>query len=42
LRRCTAPGQVITKASEAVTSLTGGNRVSETVQPTTATGTLQQ
>jgi hypothetical protein len=34
-----APGQVITKAREAVTSLTGGNRVSETVQPSTATGT---
>ncbi|RLN18495.1 low-temperature-induced 65 kDa protein [Panicum miliaceum] len=33
-----APGQVMTKAREAVTSLTGGNRVSETVQPSTATG----
>jgi hypothetical protein len=41
-QRVPAPGQVITKASEAVTSLTGGNRVSETVQPTTATGTLQR
>ncbi|KAF0928845.1 hypothetical protein E2562_010703 [Oryza meyeriana var. granulata] len=30
-----APAQVLTKAREAVTSLTGGSRVSETVQPTT-------
>ncbi|XP_066338992.1 low-temperature-induced 65 kDa protein-like [Miscanthus floridulus] len=37
-QRVPAPGQVITKARDAVTSLTGGNRVSETVQPTTATG----
>ncbi|CAD6205514.1 unnamed protein product [Miscanthus lutarioriparius] len=37
-QRVPTPGQVITKAREAVTSLTGGNRVSETVQPTTATG----
>ena len=41
-QRVPAPGQVITKARDAVTSLTGGNRVSETVQPTTATGTLEQ
>ena len=41
-QRVPTPGQVITKAREAVTSLTGGNRVSETVQPTTATGTLEQ
>jgi hypothetical protein len=39
-QRVPAPGQVITKAREAVTSLTGGNRVSETVQSTTATGTF--
>jgi len=38
-QRVPAPGQVMTKAREAVTSLTGGNRVSETVQPSTATGT---
>ncbi|OEL24130.1 hypothetical protein BAE44_0014851 [Dichanthelium oligosanthes] len=37
-QRVPAPGQVLAKAREAVTSLTGGNRVSETVQPTTATG----
>ncbi|CAD6213132.1 unnamed protein product [Miscanthus lutarioriparius] len=37
-QRVPAPGQVITKARDAVMSLTGGNRVSETVQPTTATG----
>ncbi|PUZ38378.1 hypothetical protein GQ55_9G191500 [Panicum hallii var. hallii] len=37
-QRVPAPGQVMTKAREAVTSLTGGNRVSETVQPSTATG----
>nr|CAB3494248.1 unnamed protein product [Digitaria exilis] len=37
-QRVPAPGDVITKAREAVTSLTGGNRVSETVQPGTATG----
>ncbi|XP_066338999.1 low-temperature-induced 65 kDa protein-like [Miscanthus floridulus] len=37
-QRVPAPGQVITKARDAVTSLTGGNRVSETVQPATATG----
>ncbi|RCV42216.1 hypothetical protein SETIT_9G198800v2 [Setaria italica] len=37
-QRVPAPGQVVTKAREAVTSLTGGNRVSETVQPSTATG----
>ncbi|RLN42440.1 low-temperature-induced 65 kDa protein [Panicum miliaceum] len=36
-QRVPAPGQVMTKAREAVTSLTGGNRVSETVQPSTAT-----
>ncbi|KAF8722614.1 hypothetical protein HU200_022449 [Digitaria exilis] len=36
-QRVPAPGDVITKAREAVTSLTGGNRVSETVQPGTAT-----
>ncbi|XP_066339473.1 low-temperature-induced 65 kDa protein-like isoform X2 [Miscanthus floridulus] len=36
-QRVPAPGQVITKARDAVTSLTGGNRVSETVQPATAT-----
>ncbi|KAM0898720.1 hypothetical protein ACQ4PT_021776 [Festuca glaucescens] len=29
------PAQAVTRAREAVTSLTGGNRVSETVQPTT-------
>ncbi|XP_062204844.1 low-temperature-induced 65 kDa protein-like [Phragmites australis] len=34
-QRVPAPSQVMTKAREAVTSLTGGNRVSETVQPTT-------
>ena len=38
-QRVPAPGQVVAKAREAVTSLTGGNRVSETVQPSTATGT---
>ncbi|CAD6213129.1 unnamed protein product [Miscanthus lutarioriparius] len=38
-QRVPAPGPAITKARDAVTSLTGGNRVSETVQPTTATGT---
>ncbi|KAJ1294916.1 hypothetical protein BS78_01G183000 [Paspalum vaginatum] len=37
-QRVPAPGQVMTKAREAVASLTGGNRVSETVQPTTVTG----
>jgi hypothetical protein len=37
-QRVPAPSQVITKAREAVTSLTGGNRVSETVQPDAATG----
>ncbi|PWZ56391.1 hypothetical protein Zm00014a_009948 [Zea mays] len=37
-QRVPAPGQVVTKAREAVASLTGGKRVSETVQPTTATG----
>jgi hypothetical protein len=41
-QRVPAPGQVVTKAREAVASLTGGKRVSETVQPTTATGTLEQ
>lgn len=41
-QRVPAPGQVVTKAREAVTSLTGGNRVSETVQPATATSTLEQ
>jgi hypothetical protein len=38
-QRVPAPSQVITKAREAVTSLTGGNRVSETAQPNAATGT---
>jgi hypothetical protein len=33
------PAQAVTRAREAVTSLTGGNRVSETVQPTTGTHT---
>ncbi|WVZ59536.1 hypothetical protein U9M48_009661 [Paspalum notatum var. saurae] len=37
-QRVPAPGQVMTKAREAVASLTGGNRVSETVQPTATTG----
>ncbi|GJN19825.1 hypothetical protein PR202_gb07135 [Eleusine coracana subsp. coracana] len=37
-QRVPAPGGVIAKAREAVTSLTGGNRVSETVQPDAATG----
>uniref|UniRef100_A0A0E0M9G6 Uncharacterized protein n=1 Tax=Oryza punctata TaxID=4537 RepID=A0A0E0M9G6_ORYPU len=32
-----APAQVLAKARDAVTSLTGGSRVSDTVQPTTAT-----
>ncbi len=34
-----APAQVLAKARDAVTSLTGGTRVSDTVQPTTTTGT---
>ncbi|CAN6287784.1 unnamed protein product [Urochloa humidicola] len=37
-QRVPAPGQVVAKAREAVASLTGGNRVSETVQPSAATG----
>ena len=31
------PAQAVTRAREAVTSLTGGSKVSETVQPTTGT-----
>jgi len=38
-QRAPAPGQMVAKACEAVTSLTGGNRVSETMQPSAATGT---
>jgi hypothetical protein len=37
-QRMPAPEQMIAKAREAATSLTGGNRVSETVQPDAATG----
>ncbi|GJM91170.1 hypothetical protein PR202_ga07519 [Eleusine coracana subsp. coracana] len=37
-QRVPAPGGVIAKAREAVTSLTGGNRVSETVKPDAAKG----
>ncbi|CAL4925796.1 unnamed protein product [Urochloa decumbens] len=37
-QRVPAPGQVVAKAREAVASLTGGSRVSETVQPSAATG----
>ncbi|CAN6304642.1 unnamed protein product [Urochloa humidicola] len=37
-QRVPAPGQVVAMAREVVTSLTGGNRVSETVQPSAATG----
>lgn len=36
-QRVPAPGQAMARAREAVSSLTGGNRVPETLQPTTGT-----